>query len=66
MSDTKEKTIYDLNIHESIIVKQGNSLNYTDALKVPGGWIYRTVTHDSKRNVSHVSSVFVPRIKEGD
>ena len=60
MDNTQEKTIYSLNLHESTIVKQGGSQNYTDALRVPGGWIYRTVTHDPKHNVSHVSSVFVP------
>lgn len=44
----KEKTIYDLELNESIDVN-GHTVH-----RVPGGWIYMTY------NYGKVSSVFVP------
>jgi hypothetical protein len=42
-NETKQKTIYDLNLHESIMVKvtgQGYPTTW-QVTRVPGGWFYQ-------------------------
>ena len=56
-NETKQKTIYDLKLHESIIVKvtgQGYPTNW-QVTRVPGGWFYR----DDNPNRTTVSEFFV-------
>jgi len=56
-SETKQKTIYDLKLHESIIVKvtgQGYPTSW-QVTRVPGGWFYQ----DDNPNRTTVSEFFV-------
>lgn len=54
---SKEKTIYDLKLHESIGVDR-----YINVFRVPGGWIY--ITFNSLDEDAQVSNVFVPYNEE--
>ena len=55
---SEEKTIYDLELHELLLID--NTLAYVKSvMRVPGGWIYST-----KRNNEHEVSVFVPYSEE--
>ncbi len=49
----KEKTIYDLKMHETLVV--ADNLLFTKAMRVEGGWIYTSL--DKSHNI--MSSVFV-------
>jgi len=53
MSDKKEKSIYDLELHGYMNI--GNSVTVT---RVPGGWIYYDYTTNSR------TSTFVPMNRE--
>jgi hypothetical protein len=53
MSTKKEKTIYDLALHESIGINNDNGRIWVT--RVPGGWIYETPNGDDQ-----FSCVFVP------
>ena len=50
----KNKTIYELELHERLVVVDGNF--FTECLRVASGWIY--ITFDKSHNM--LSSVFVP------
>lgn len=50
-----EKTIYDLSLHEELDRGRGNYV-----LRVPGGWIYKTVSAETRVNT------FVPYNNEFD
>jgi len=56
----KNKTIYDLKLHESITLENG----VTKVIRVPGGWIYTNswVEYGGLDNTPAVglSSVFIP------
>lgn len=53
----KEKTIYDLNLHEKIYVEGGKNDPFeTSVMRVAGGWIYRSCAKGS----TLMSAVFVP------
>ena len=43
-------TIYDLKLHESMVIEVKSSINkttdYFDVVRVPGGWIYRQMYID--------------------
>ena len=60
------KTIYDLELHEGMVVI--NSPTQTiSAVRVPGGWFYITVLvveAETGNKSASVSSVFVPLSKE--
>ena len=45
----KEKTIYDLELHEDILIH-----NLLNVVRVPGGWMYENIRDE------RLSSVFVP------
>lgn len=56
-NETKQKTIYDLKLHESIIVKvtgQGYPTSW-QVTRVPGGWFYQ----DDNPNRTTVNEFFV-------
>lgn len=63
------KTIYELNLHESVEISSVNSMNNqtsTTATRVPGGWIYKTNKTVMTGNgiASSQASVFVPYSEE--
>jgi hypothetical protein len=58
---SKEKTIYDLGIHESLIVIS-NQHTEIDVMRVPGGWIYGNLL--TYHGVKTYTSTFVPFSKE--
>lgn len=59
MSKSNPKTIYDLDLHEVIVVE--DSSLFTTVMAVDGGWIYRSL---DKGN-GLLSAVFVPAIPYG-
>jgi len=57
-AEAKNKTIYDLNIHESMTVETDRDINFI-VIRVHNGWIYRECISNG-----HVISTFVPCDKE--
>lgn len=60
------KTIYDLELHEGIVVVDSPTQSISVA-RVPGGWFYTTVLviqSETGNKTASVSSVFVPFNKE--
>lgn len=57
MAEEKEKTVHDLELHESIQVTTGKL--YMIVTRVPGGWIYGSVWN------GNYTSSFVPLTNEG-
>jgi hypothetical protein len=41
----EDKSIYDLKLHECLIIKRDYSMTYR-IVRVPGGWIYKYVETD--------------------
>lgn len=54
----KEKTIYDLKLHESLWIKD-NELNNIYIIRVHGGFIYKFYYHLANKAIS-LSTTFVP------
>ena len=55
-----ETTIYDLKLHESIIINKGENFSI-NCLRVPGGWIYEYSDFQPVENEWFISStVFIP------
>lgn len=54
-----DKNIYELELHEATLVRDGMDL-CTICMKVPGGWIYNSF--DKSHNL--LSGVFVPYVRD--
>ena len=54
MAEDNDKTIFDLDLHESLTVQTND--NFLVINRVPGGWIYNSYIGGNS-----VSAVFVPR-----
>jgi hypothetical protein len=57
MSDKNEKSIYELELHETILIHSDPT--HLAVVRVPNGWIYSTYVAGD-----NVSSVFVPYHRE--
>ena len=58
MSDNKEKSIFELELNETVFVAKGIKVT-----RVPGGWVYTHIQSLSKgieTKSQSISSVFVP------
>lgn len=40
MDDKKEKTVFELRLHETLVVKREEKLGDMEITRVPGGWVY--------------------------
>jgi hypothetical protein len=59
--NNKEKTIYNLDLHETIYAEiDPRSPLCTSVMRVPGGWIYRS--YDKGAGI--MAAVFVPYLNE--
>lgn len=62
-NDQKEKAkkIYQMNLHDKVVLKDTENNIDLVVFRVPGGWVYATLTQDqySKKNIAS-SGVFVP------
>lgn len=52
------RTIWDLGLHESIVIQSKVDKIFLQVLRVPGGWIYTQIDEDL-----FLGSVFVPEVK---
>jgi len=60
LRDEREKSIYNLKLHEILPVETEDKELWTSAMRVHGGWIYRSYD----KSHSMMSCVFVPESKE--
>lgn len=64
-----EKTIYQLELHESIFLEpteNGSLTERTLVTRVPGGWMYNTYFQINRTtgNINYTTSIFVPYNEE--